>query len=143
MANTRDNLRIELAMRLEAYLSVDYPDVKTLYSNQKFAYPVPPTVFLTSEIDEFSVRQTALGQPRKLKMFEGSWIIEVFAPENTGSKKTMMVADGLETEFGGTQFKLQNCDTVTMSHSVCRDDRLTNGWHRWTLSFEYRVQQTG
>jgi hypothetical protein len=143
MSTTRDDLREELATRLEAYLSVDYPDVKALYSNQKFAYPNPPTVFLTSETDEFMARQTALGQPKKLKMFRGFWVIEIFAPENTGSKKAMQIADGLEEEFGGTQFKTESCGTVTLQHSICRDDRLTNGWHRWTVTFDYRIQQTG
>lgn len=116
MTYPRDDLRAAFETRLAAAI----PSVPIKFENVKLTQP--KTLYASSYLMFTSSTRASIGSIRRFDRHEGFFIVDIYNPEDQGSKALLDTAGAIETAFNAQEFTLPGSGYV-----VCLITKIVNG----------------
>lgn len=87
--------------------------------------------------------QASLGGPNSaLQRYAGVIQIDIFTPEDSGTKTAKQHADTIEAIFHHVQFSAGNSGTITTRLPWIHKMGVKDGWHRFVVNVDYHRDRT-
>lgn len=107
-----DELRAYVTDKVETYMGLNYPLIPTAYENQSFSTPTSGA-FVYTAVEEHDGRAASFGSTNKFSRNFDIIMIEVWVPENTGTKTANDMALALSRQFQEQSYCLASGDYVS------------------------------
>jgi hypothetical protein len=124
--------RAKFADEFTARWALDNPLLPIRYENRKFAQPAN-NMWGSICVNETGRKRVSIGTQRRFVRVMGVIVVEVFAPEDSGSRNLRLVADKAAQYLEEKNFSLGSAAHVTTLVCSRRYDELPSGWARISL----------
>lgn len=109
---------------------------KIEFINTRFCEP-EGEIWIRISIREGEARQASLGNYTILKRYAGSILIDIFIPNETGTREGREIADEISSIFDRKQFSYGSSGTIITRITSAQDVGLHEGWYQISCTTNY------
>ena len=121
---------------IEGRFASGYSNTPIQFEDIPFAQPSTAWVALT--ILSGAGINTSIGGTRQVQRFAGIIQIDVYIPEDTGTKPARDIADLVDPIFNNAQFSFGSSGTITTFVPSYQTLGVENGWYHAVVSVAYQ-----
>lgn len=119
--------------------NAQYPAIPISYENRKFAQS-PQTAWMDFNIVTVDRSRKNVGVTRFVRT-EGLVVLEIYVPEDTGSKTLYEMADFIGQAMEEKNYPLGESRNATTMTSKSRHDGMMNGFYRQTVLIPFHFDE--
>jgi len=121
---------------IEARMVANYSTYKVKFENTKFKPPVN-TPWLALTVQDGEAFNASIGTARRVQRHPGIIQVDIYVPENQGTKTSREIADAVAVIFNTVQFSLGSSGTISTRAPALQGLGIEEGWDRKVLSIPF------